>query len=92
MTTQPTIAEPVQAQAGTWKDEMQRLERIAPEWAHDFEITDPFIAPKSDVQRLIDTAPDKWARGLVMGIDMFRVQMEAITGRAYEFSQESVGA
>lgn len=74
-----------QAQAGTWADEIERLERIAPEWVRDFQETDPFVAPRNDVQRLIDSAPDAWARGLIQGLDMFRVQLALATGRPYEF-------
>ena len=73
----------VKAYAGTWKDEIERLEKVAPEWYQDFQESDPFIAPKATVQRLIDTAPDAWSRGLIMGIDMFRVQIEAFTCRPY---------
>lgn len=80
----------VQAQAGTWRDEFARLEREAPGWVADFNETDPFIASKGDVQRLIDTAPDSWARGLVMGIDMLRVQIELVSGRAYSQSPQGV--
>lgn len=82
------LVEP-QAQAGTWKDEINRLEKDAPDWFEDFNETDPFVASHSEVQRLIETAPDQWARGLVMGIDMFRCQMEAITGRPYRYAAES---
>ncbi|MDF2461835.1 MAG: hypothetical protein K0Q43_70 [Ramlibacter sp.] len=74
----------VKAVAGTWADEIQRIKVIAPEWHEDFEESDPFIAPRPVVQRLMDTAPDAWARGLIMGIDMFRVQIAACTGRVYE--------
>lgn len=66
-----------------WQIELERAERADPDWFVDFETTDPFIADQAGVLRLIKTAPNAWARGLVTGIHMFRLQLEAITGRPY---------
>lgn len=71
------------AKAGNLQDELTRLKAQAPEWFDLFEEIDPAIASRAEVKRLIDSAPDVFARGLVMGMDMIRFQNAMVTGRAY---------
>ena len=83
--TQPQGASKPQVRAGTWLDEIERLERVAPDWADDFNATDPIVAKYPEVQRLTHTAPDEFSRGLMMGINMVRCAIEAVSERPYRF-------
>lgn len=72
-----------QTAASTWLSEIERIEKLAPEWFERWNELDPAIAPRKDVQQLIATAPNDWARGMVTGFDMFRAQVGLATGAGY---------
>jgi hypothetical protein len=74
--------------ASCWRDALEQLQHCPSSlssgaWLDRFDAIDPFISSQADVQFLIDTAPTPLARGLVIGVDMFRRQLEAVTGRPY---------
>lgn len=45
---------------------------------------DPYTACRGDLADLMDSAPSDVVRGLLFGIHMMRIQIAAVTGRAYE--------
>lgn len=63
--------------------ELRTLEQGHPEWFQEFQDVDPFVANRADVERLLASGPNDFARGLLTGIHMFRNQLAAVTQRDY---------
>lgn len=45
---------------------------------------DPYTASRSDMIDLMESAPSPVVKGMLWGIFTMRIQMAAVTGRAYE--------
>lgn len=81
-----------EAQPGSWRDEMARLKKHFPEWFWCFEDADAFETTRDVVLSLFASAPDEWSRGMVMGIDMCRVQVSSVNGFPYVSGAQPVSA
>lgn len=62
---------------------MQALQLAHPEWYEHFEDTFPDSAPRAEVVELMRTAPNDFAHGLMYGKFTLRLEIEAMTGRAF---------
>lgn len=63
---------------------MQEVQRIHADWFELFEDTLPDSAPREEVIELMLSAPNDFALGLMYGKFTLRLELEAITGRAFQ--------
>lgn len=63
---------------------MQDLQVQHPDWFELFDDTLPDSAPRAEVVELMHTAPNDFARGMMYGKFTMRLELEAVTGRAFE--------
>ena len=62
---------------------LDEVRETPPAWHADYEDIDPFVASRSDVEQLLDTAPDEFCKGLITGILMMRQTIAAVTNREF---------
>lgn len=55
-----------------------------PDWYELLEETFPDNAPRAEVVELLQSAPNDFAMGLMFGKFSMRLELEAVTGRAFE--------
>jgi hypothetical protein len=65
------------------KGTMDELKSEYPAWCDEYEDVDPITAERASCERLLQTAPNPWAAGLVSGIMLFRQQLALVTSREY---------
>ncbi len=63
--------------------QMQSVQANHPDWYADYEDGDVFTASREVLSELVNTAPTDFARGLLVGVMMFRQQLAIITGRSF---------
>lgn len=63
---------------------MQDLQRGHPDWYELFDDTLPDSAPRQEVVELMMSAPNDFAMGLMYGKFTMRLEIEAMTGRAFQ--------
>lgn len=63
---------------------MVELQVNHPDWYELFEDTFPDNAPREEVVELMASAPTDFAKGLMFGKFSMRLELEAVTGRAFE--------
>lgn len=63
-------------------EELKKIQESHPAWYADWEDIDPTVAERPDVERLIQTAPNEFCRGLMVGILFQRQSLGAFTGRS----------
>jgi len=68
------------AKVGQKFDEIRAQHR---EWFDEFESVDPQIAPMNDVYRLLETAPNEFALGMMSAYVAYRNSLAALTGREH---------
>lgn len=62
-------------------DQLNLARQANPAWHADFEDTDPHSAPREEVARLLNTAPNDYCRGLIAGVLMERHLAAAERGK-----------
>lgn len=62
---------------------LEELERQFPEWITLFDNTSPDIAPRAEVVKLMATAPNPFALGVLFGKYTMRQEIAAMTGREW---------
>ena len=60
-----------------------QLEQQHPEWWALYEEVNPDSAPRAEVVELMAAAPNEFARGLVYGKYLMRLEIAAITNRPW---------
>lgn len=63
---------------------MQELQRLYADWFELFDDTLPDSAPRQEVVELMMSAPNDFALGLMYGKFTMRLELEAMTGRAFQ--------
>ena len=63
--------------------EIAALRREHPVWLFRFEDVEPGTADAEEVLDLLMSAPNSFAKGLVFGMFTCRMQIAAVTGRAF---------
>ena len=63
---------------------MQELQRLHADWFELFDDTLPDSAPRLEVAELMLSAPNDFALGLMYGKFTMRLELEAMTGRAFK--------
>lgn len=63
---------------------MNELRETHPDWYELFEDTFPDNAPRAEVVELMASAPTDFAKGMMFGKFSMRLELEAVTGRAFE--------
>lgn len=84
MTTETTTQPSLESQAMfSCERSMQDLQARHPDWFELYDDTVPDNAPRADVVELLASAPNDFAKGLMYGKFTMRVELEAVTGRAF---------
>lgn len=63
--------------------EMAAVQRLDPAWFELFEEVSVFNAPRDELVDLMNSAPNAFMRGQLLGVFMMRVEMEAVTDRPF---------
>lgn len=62
---------------------MNELQSLHPDWYELFEDTLPDNAPRAEVVELMLSAPNDFSKGLMFGKFSMRLELEAVTKRAF---------
>lgn len=63
--------------------EMQEIEKLHPDWFDLYEATPVDTSDSEELQALLASAPTAYAKGLVIGALKVRLEIAAVTGRAF---------
>lgn len=65
------------------QEKMVSIKESDPEWFAEYEDRDPMVADRASLKMLLDTAPNEFAQGLIVGVIMLRQQIAIVTDRPY---------
>lgn len=65
------------------QQKMIEIREADPEWFAQYEDRDPITADSETLRSMLDSAPNEFAGGLIVGFIIFRQQLAILTGRPF---------